>query len=315
MNTRILKTFVLVIAVLFMSAVVLENAAYARAGGGSSSGSRGSRSYSSPSNSYSNPAPSQQTAQSPMQPAPAPQPMGGGFMRGLAGGMLGGLLGGMLFSSLGFAGEGGLGGSGIGLIEILLFAGLGYFIYRMIRKKREGVPAYQTAQQAGYQSQPFNDQYRIAEPAANDLYKGVSNVRQMDAGFDETRFKDTAMDAFFKIQAAWTNRNLSPVGTLLTDEMKGIFQADMDKLMKAKQINRLENIAVRNVEITEVWQETGQDFITVLFYANLLDYVADETTGEVVSGSKTEPVKFEEYWTFTRPVGNNPWKLSAINQA
>jgi predicted lipid-binding transport protein (Tim44 family) len=25
-------------------------------------------------------------------------------------------------------------------------------------------------------------------------------------------------------------------------------------------------------------------------------------------------VKFEEYWTLTRPVGPNPWKLSAIQQ-
>ncbi len=59
----------------------------------------------------------------------------------------------------------------------------------------------------------------------------------------------------------------------------------------------------------------GCDFITVLFTANLLDYTTDETTGEVVAGSKTEPVKFEEFWTVTRPVGNNPWRLSAINQA
>ncbi|MGH7412379.1 MAG: Tim44 domain-containing protein, partial [Candidatus Methylomirabilis sp.] len=28
-----------------------------------------------------------------------------------------------------------------------------------------------------------------------------------------------------------------------------------------------------------------------------------------------EPVTFEEFWTFTRPVGPNPWRLSAINQA
>jgi predicted lipid-binding transport protein (Tim44 family) len=35
----------------------------------------------------------------------------------------------------------------------------------------------------------------------------------------------------------------------------------------------------------------------------------------VVSGRRTEPVKFREYWTFTRPVGDHPWKLSAINQA
>jgi hypothetical protein len=53
----------------------------------------------------------------------------------------------------------------------------------------------------------------------------------------------------------------------------------------------------------------------ILPYANLLDYTIDETTGQVVSGSKTEPVKFEEYWTFTLQVRNNPWQLSAINQA
>jgi predicted lipid-binding transport protein (Tim44 family) len=34
----------------------------------------------------------------------------------------------------------------------------------------------------------------------------------------------------------------------------------------------------------------------------------------VVSGSKTEPVKFEEYWTFTRAIGSSDWKLSAITQ-
>ena len=75
------------------------------------------------------------------------------------------------------------------------------------------------------------------------------------------------------------------------------------------------NIAVRTVDITEVWQEAGQDFITVRFLANLLDYTIDESTKQVLTGSRTEPVKFEEYWTFTRSVGNNPWQLSAINQA
>jgi len=55
--------------------------------------------------------------------------------------------------------------------------------------------------------------------------------------------------------------------------------------------------------------------LVLLVYANLLDYTIDEATGTVLSGSKTEPVKFEEYWTFTRLVGNNPWQLSAIQQA
>ena len=50
--------------------------------------------------------------------------------------------------------------------------------------------------------------------------------------------------------------------------------------------------------------------------AVLTPAAVDELTGKgkIASGSKTDPVKFEEFWTFTRPVGNNPWRLSAINQ-
>ena len=58
-------------------------------------------------------------------------------MRNMAGGMMGGMLGSMLFSSFAGAGTGGMGGgSGIGLFEIALLAGIGYLIYRYIKKKR-----------------------------------------------------------------------------------------------------------------------------------------------------------------------------------
>jgi predicted lipid-binding transport protein (Tim44 family) len=137
----------------------------------------------------------------------------------------------------------------------------------------------------------------------------------MDSSFDEKKFQDLCMDQFFKIQGAWANRDVSGVRNLLTDEMYRIVKDDSEKLKSDRKINKLENIAVRSVDIVEAWQESGRDFITIRFYANLLDYTVDETTGQVVLGSKTEPVKFEEYWTFTRLVGNNPWQLSAINQS
>jgi len=104
------------------------------------------------------------------------------------------------------------------------------------------------------------------------------------------------------------------VRSLLTDEMYDILQRDAEELKRSGKINRLDNIAVRTTDITEAWQESGRDFITVRFLANLLDYTVEESSGQIVSGSRTEPVKFEEYWTFSRPVGNNPWQLSAINQ-
>jgi predicted lipid-binding transport protein (Tim44 family) len=237
----------------------------------------------------------------------------------MAGGVMGGMLGSMLFSSFAGAG-GGMGGGkggGIGLFEILLLAGIGYFIYRYIKKKRSESSSNPSGF-AGFHGGtviPISSSPQNGELESNGVETGLANIRHMDSSFDENRFNDLAMDIFFKIQGAWMNRDLSPVAGHLTDETKRIFQADLDKMLRDKQVNRLENIAVRNVEVTEAWQESGQDFITTSIYANLLDYTTDDATGSVVVGSKTEPVKFEEFWTFTRPVGNNPWKLSAINQA
>jgi predicted lipid-binding transport protein (Tim44 family) len=303
--------------------------ALARAGGGRSSGSRGSRSFSSPARPaaplQSAPAPgSSQFRQQAPAPAPIPQPApaAGGFWRSLAGGIAGGFLGAMLFRGL--AGAGGLGGGlggGIGLFEILLLAGAAYFIYWIIKRGRQAEAAPAGAYHREAATADAEPAYlpaagpAVAEGSGEDLARGLGYIRQMDPGFDEARFKDQAMDAFFRVQGAWMNRDLAPVRALLTEEIALEFQKELDEQKRQGQINRLENIAVRSVDLTEAWQERGQDYASVRFYANLLDYTVDERTGQVASGSRTDPVKFEEYWTFTRPVGPHPWKLSAINQA
>jgi predicted lipid-binding transport protein (Tim44 family) len=134
MKRHIVKVFAVMAAVMFLSITVLELSAHARAGGSRSFGSRGSRSYSRPATT------SPMQSQSRQQYAPGPssfQQQGGGFMRSMAGGIMGGMLGSMLFGSVAGAGTNGTGGGGIGLFEIALLAGIGYLIYRFIKKKRE----------------------------------------------------------------------------------------------------------------------------------------------------------------------------------
>jgi predicted lipid-binding transport protein (Tim44 family) len=310
---------------LFM--LLVQDDALARVGGGGSSGSRGSRTYSAP-RAPSAPSPTQppggtkEAAPQPGQPIPQQpyQQRQGGFMRGLGGGIMGGILGGMLFRSLGFGSGLGGAGEGIGLFEILLFAALAYGAYYwFVKRRRQQALAdgyYQKSAEAGenYYQPPSVPAYEQPRQKTGDLEKGVNYIQQMDASFDAKKFKDDCMDHFFKIQGAWINRDLSGVKPLLTDEMFKVIGDDLYRLKLDKKINKLDNIAVRSVDLVEAWQESGADFVTVKFYANLLDYTVDESTGQVVSGSKTDPVKFEEYWTFTRSVGNHPWQLSAIQQ-
>lgn len=317
MNRKFGKVLAVMVAVVLLSVTVFELSAHARAGARRSSGSRGSQNYTQP----ANPAPQQSPARQQVSPAPSPgqQPAAGGFMRNMAGGLMGGMLGGLLFSSIAGAsgGMGGMGGSGVGLFEILLLAGGGFLLFRYFAKKR----AYATAPASGPSGYPRETipaltlPSQASAPLRGELETGLDHIRRMDQAFDESRFNDSAMDSFFQIQAAWMNRDLTPAAGLLTEEMARNLQADLDQLLLDKQINQLENIAVRKVEVVEAWQEQGSDYITASIVANLLDYTTDEVSGAVVSGSKTEPVKFQEYWTFTRPVGANPWQLSAIQQS
>ena len=78
-------------------------------------------------------------------------------------------------------------------------------------------------------------------------------------------------------------------------------------------INKLESIAIRNVEICAAGSTGSEDFVTVLFTANLLDYTVNETTGDLVEGSMTSPVKFAEEWTWARPVRTDNWRLEGID--
>ena len=308
------RILTVLLATLWLSLVTLEGDAEARAGGGGSGGSRGSRSYQAPAR-PSQPArptePRRESTLPPQQPSPiAPQP--GGFMRGLAGGLVGGLLGSMLFSSLAQAGWGGFGGSGIGLIEILLLAGVGYWIYRRVRRPAlatgYGSMQYQdTAYSSNHERGPVDEAPAVAEP-------DFSSIRIMDPRFDPAGFVKSAQDTFFKVQAAWSRQDGATLTSLCAPELARSWEQELEGLGARGQKNYMENIALRATEITEVWTEQGQDYITVRFEANLLDYTVDEKSGMVVTGNRSEPVEFEEYWTFNRSVGPNPWRLTAIQQ-
>jgi predicted lipid-binding transport protein (Tim44 family) len=239
----------------------------------------------------------------------------------MAGGLAGGFLGAMLFRSLGFAGGyGGEFGGGFGLFDLLLLAAIGYLIVWIVRRNRMA----QEAPATGYYGRMTTETHGAGGPptatlepsgAPGDLERGLTHIRQMDPRFDEAAFREWCGDTFFRIQAGWMHRDLERLRPHLTEEMQEVFRRQIDDLRARRQINRLENIAVRSIELTEAWQERGLDYVTVRYLANLLDYTVDEASGKIVGGSDNEPVKFEEFWTWVRPAGPNPWRLSAINQA
>lgn len=308
------------VGVMVLTVSVWTLDAWARAGGGSAASSRGSRSSSAPAQPELHPAASNRQA---VPPSAAPQamPQRSSGMRGLMGGImgfaLGGLLGSLLFGGLG----GGLFG-GIGLLEMLLIGGLLYVAFSYMRRRQQPAPAgaygYAPLQERAtpsWQSASMSSATAMMAASENDLERGIRHIQQMDSAFDPARFPETASEIFCNIQAAWMARDMAPVRHLLTPEMHEHMHKECDRLRLERRTNRLENIVVRSTAVTEAWQESGQDFVTVHVLASLLDYTVDESSHQVVAGSRTAPVQVKEYWTFVRPVGPHPWQLSAIQQA
>ncbi len=242
-----------------------------------------------------------------------------GFGRGLMGGLLGGALGGLLFGSM-F----GMGGSGMGILPLLLLGGIGFFFYKKFMSRPTG------GSSPGYQPPPRQDNVfggtnngsggfsapppPPPEPAAASLEDGVALIRIADPDFDPNYFVEVASDVFFKVQAGWMRRDISSYRHLLGDQLASEYAAQFAEMEEKGELNKLENISIRKVEVVDAGSENGEDFVTVLFTANLLDYTVDDKSGELLSGSDTEPVKFAEEWTWARPIGTQDWKLEGIKE-
>lgn len=225
---------------------------------------------------------------------------------------LGGLLGGLLFGG----GMGGGFGGGIGLMDIVLIAGGIFALMYFLRRRREA-PAYANGNDSAYAASNTGAggtavmELPSGGAQATEV-EGIAHIRQMDPGFDPAVFADSVRGHFAAVQSAVGARDVAPIRDRLTPEMFGVLLTQCEDLKTSRRTNRVDNIQLSRLEVTEAWQEKGRDFVTVYVEGSMLDYTVDDASGQVVDGSKTTPGKVEEFWTFTRPVGPNAWKLTAI---
>lgn len=316
MKTKISSLATLFIALALMLGSVHEAEAK-RLGGGSSFGSKPS--YSAPyqraapssaptsANSQPNRSASQQQAANQNQAARQNWAGRGGLMGMLGGLALGGLLGSMFF---GGAFE------NFNFMDILLFGGMAYLLYRLF--------AARTRQQTAGNSHPSHEAHEApaqhyqrdnTAPAGFNtdvlFNKGKSaggngfqtatnfNPANVPAGFDSRAFLNGAENAFRHLQAAWDSRDLADIRGLTTDK---VFAEIQDQLRASNTENKTEILKL-TTELLDV-REVGSYLEAVVLFDTLIRE----------NGEQDEQVK--EVWHFIKPVNSTQpkWFLDGIQQ-
>lgn len=308
-------------------AVTMASDAWAKAGKGSSMGSRGSRTYDRPIERSTTPPPAQ-TAPSQAAPAPAGQPMynpgavrqpgmaaapmaaqpsflqRNPMMAGMLGGLVGVGIGSMLFGNspaLAAASDAAPGASAFGMfLQIALIGGLGYLAYRMFRRRQQ--PAAPVGA-AAYQRQ------------AETTYGGASAApRRAEKEFElSPEDQDTFTQIIAGVQKAWSDGNPIALRALVTPEVMGWMSEDLARDQSNGVRNVMEDVSLLKGDVTETWRDEKMEYATALIVFSAKDYMVSLADGRVVEGDAQNPVETQEAWTFARSPGGR-WMLSAIEQ-
>ncbi|MDX5435450.1 MAG: 39S ribosomal protein L45 [Halomonas sp.] len=263
----------LMVAVLGFGLAV-EHAEARRMGGGGNVGSF-SRSADRPAA-----APSQAT------PARQAQPNQATGSRML--GMLGGMLAGGLLAALFFGGA----FDELRLMDILLIAGLGFLLFRLLARRRTVAAA--GPQQTAERQSPIEPQTFQSMPGAP---MGGATFGSLPAWFDRERFLSGAKEHFMTLQRAWDNNDFTGIQEYVTPELYNLLREERSK----QPANNRTDIVRLFAELGDVHETGGRAEATVIFHG-----ILDE------NGEQTE---FNETWHLVREVRDGePWYLQGIEQ-
>jgi predicted lipid-binding transport protein (Tim44 family) len=306
---------------LFLVFAGLNDAEARRFGGGSSFGGRSS--YSAPYQRSAAPTRSTTQQQAGKQSPAAARPSWAN--RGLMG-MLGGLAIGGLLGSMFMGG----GFHGLNFMDMLVFGGIAFFLYRMFAARKAsaqrpvfGQPGGRTSNDS-YQDTTSNYQQHPDQSAQNsssgfntdilfDKNKKSANLSdqstQQDAGFntyvmpegfDEQGFLAGAKIAYKNLQKAWDERDLAEIRGLTTDK---VFAEIQDQINASTEENHTDILKLE-AEILEV-REIGNEIEVVVLFDTVMREDREAQAGQV-----------REVWHFVKP--SNPkqtkWLLDGIQQ-
>jgi hypothetical protein len=147
-------------------------------------------------------------------------------------------------------------------------------------------------------------------------------ARDAGAKFEELQRRDPAVSwqalqgrvahIFAELQLAWSGRDALGIRPYVSDNLFQAMVYWIDLYNQARCRNVTENASILRVDLANVLSDAHFDAITLRLFATGLDYTISDD-GKLLSGSRSRPRTYSEYWTLIRGVARRgePRKDSA----
>ncbi len=175
-----------------------------------------------------------------------------------------------------------------GLLEIILILGVAYLFFKKSQKKQI-----------------------LKQQTGKEIQTEESVKTQENDDVDEEYLKNFVKNLFIKLQKEWTNGELLPLKSFLTDKMYNHLDMQLIDLTERKLKNVIDDVKVKNVDIIHVEDLGDKKVVIAEIEAQMIDYIEDDL-GKVIKGNKEKPISRKEYWTLVGKGFN--WKLSNIKR-
>ncbi len=152
----------------------------------------------------------------------------------------------------------------------------------------------------GETAEQGNETPTIVDPRARTRF---DELQRRDPAFTYGGFVARASHIFQTFHGSWSARDLVAMRPFLSDALFTTQTYWVAEYKRQRLRNVSENATVLHIELARVTSDTFFDAITVRVYASCLDYTLSDDNGQIVSGNRTTPRRYSEYWTFVRSRG------------
>ena len=122
----------------------------------------------------------------------------------------------------------------------------------------------------------------------------MSKFKELDPKYDDIAFREKLSNLYIRMQNGWTDKDISELQPYFTDALYKQYARQLQNLVKARQTNYVERIAVLDVITRGFFTENNEDHIIAEVRTRIVDYTLDDGTGKLIRGDRTK----EKYMTY-----------------